>query len=1133
MAEAFLEVLLQKLSSRIQKELGLFLGAEKDMKRLSRTLSTIQAVLEDAEEKQLSDRAIRDWLHKLKDAAHHLDNVLDEISTEVRRLEYQGLKHRPISTSRSSFLSSLHPKNILFHCKIAKKMKDIRETVDEIAQERIKFHFSEVIIEKSAQVMEWRETTSIIAQSQVYGRDVDKKKIIDFLIGDAFNLKDLSIYPIVGIGGLGKTTLAQLVFNDDKISDHFELKIWVCVSKDFSLKALLKAVVGHAYADMNLESLQRRVQEMLQKTRYLLVLDDVWNEDQDNWDRLKYILACGSKGASIVVTTRLLKVAFVMGTCPPHELSILSEEDCWSLFKERAFGMGNEELTELVPLGKEIVKKCGGVPLAAKALGGLLRFKNDRNEWLYIKESKLWDLPQSQNSILAALRLSYMNLPLNLRQCFVYCAIFPKDFPIEKDLLIHLWIANGFIFSSEMLMAEEIGDQVFNELCWRSFFQDLKRDSFGNIVYFKMHDLVHDLAQWIMVETCCIMADYSMSDLSSRTIHHLSFYHVDRSHKHLALSLHQLQSLRTYMFLDYGYHITAPDLVKFYYLRVLHLKGLKIVPSSICHLKHLRYLNLSQGDFKTLPKSICSLWNLQILNLDYCLNLQELPKNMKCLKALRHLLMRRCVSLSSMPPGLGQLTCLRTLNIFIVSNSERVLRLAELKHLKLNGELHIKNLEQVTSVVDAKEANLAAKQLDRLLLSWGRSGASEIQENVEQILEALEPHSQLKYLWVGGYKGEYFSNWMSNPTLKDLHFIELVDCKNCLRLPTLGKLPSLKILRIHYMDHVRFIDDESYDGGRKARGFNSLQRLVITHLPNLEGLSKEEGEGMFSSLSGLEISQCPKFSLPNLPSVTEMVIDEDPTDSRYTIAPHSLQSSNDLSTKRLFLRSINNLQGLQGLWLNNDEELTLFPNGMLQDLCYLKKLHIQNYAKLEALPTDLSRLHALQELQIRKCYSLVDFPEQVLLGLHSLETLKLIDCCKLKRISTGFQHLTSLKDLTIDNCLEMEDLAEALQHVPSLQSLSVASLPNLEPFPDWLENLISLQSLAIYDCRRLVSLPMSIRNLTSLKKLAICGCPELSKKYMDKTREDWHEIAHIPHIDQNFPPLGLTNSVIYINHGGI
>ncbi|PON63317.1 NB-ARC domain containing protein, partial [Parasponia andersonii] len=276
---------------------------------------------------------------------------------------------------------------------------------------------------------------------------------------------------------MGKTTLAQLVFNDERVDKHFQLKMWVCVSEDFDVLRLIKAIIesgtGRSCEALEMDPLQKCLRDMVKGKRFLLVLDDVWNEDQEQWDKLKYVLACGSYGASIVVTTRLKRVASFMGTVPMHQLSCLSEDDCWSLFKQRAFGNQTEERPNLVMIGKEIVKKCKGVPLAAKPLGGLMCFKNEENEWLSVMHSALWNLPEDNGSILPALRLSYLHLPVEQRRCFAYCAIFPKDYAIEKEKLIHLWVANGLISSKRGLEIEDIGGEIFNELCWRSFFQDV------------------------------------------------------------------------------------------------------------------------------------------------------------------------------------------------------------------------------------------------------------------------------------------------------------------------------------------------------------------------------------------------------------------------------------------------------------------------------------------------------------------------------------------------------------------------------------------------------------------------------------------------------------------------------------
>ncbi|CAK8536973.1 unnamed protein product [Lathyrus sativus] len=199
-------------------------------------------------------------------------------------MESKGPSHKV----QSSFRFSFNPKNVAFRYKMAKNMNNIRERLDEIAEERNKFHLKEIVREKRRGVLDWRQTTSFIAQPQVYGRDEDKDRIVEFLVGDASGFKDLSVYPIVvGLGGIGKTTLAQLIFNHKRVVSHFELRIWVCVSEYFSLmimsKAIIESATGHACAELDLEPLQRKLLDLLKGKRYLLVLDDVWDDEQENW----------------------------------------------------------------------------------------------------------------------------------------------------------------------------------------------------------------------------------------------------------------------------------------------------------------------------------------------------------------------------------------------------------------------------------------------------------------------------------------------------------------------------------------------------------------------------------------------------------------------------------------------------------------------------------------------------------------------------------------------------------------------------------------------------------------------------------------------------------------------------------
>ncbi|KAL5736688.1 hypothetical protein ACOSQ2_031476 [Xanthoceras sorbifolium] len=1012
MADAFVRFMLERLNSLVQKEVGLIWGVDREMKRLQSLLSTIQAVLEDAEEKQIKDKALQNWLRKLKDAAYKVDDILDECATEAAWLESNGQNSSLTNKVPTSFLSSLRPRNILFRRKIGSRMRDIREGLDEIAEEHSKFHLIEGGAERRSDVIANRQTGSILTQSQVYGRDEDKERIVECLVEKVHGFDGVSVYPIVGLGGLGKTTLAQTVFNDERIGSHFELKIWVCVSEDFSERRIIKAIIESTTAaaceNLDLDPLQKRLQDILNGKRYLLVLDDVWNEDQEKWDSLKSVLACGSKGASIIVTTRIRTVASIMGTMPLHQLSGLTEDDCWSLFKERAFRHETEEHPNLVALGKKIVTKCGGVPLAVKSLGSMMMYKRDESQWLFIVESELWNLPQPENSILPALRLSYSNLPSKLKQCFAYCAIFPKDFVIEKEFLIQLWMASGFIPFIEKLDPEDIGEEFCNELCWRSFLEDLGEDDLGCSKGFKMHDLVHDLTQSIMEDECLIQNIESSANISKRTFH-AWMDNNSRELYHFPKALYRVETLRTFILhKSYGSnndYTFSCDFSRLSSLRVFDARGARAnkLSSSISCLTHLRYLKLPRTEIHMLPKSICTLYNLQTLNLNECYYLQKLPKHMNCLKNLRHLYLDGYKCLSQMPSTIGQITGLKTLTCFIVSK-KRGCRIDELKGLNLGGMLHIKNLRSVENPQDAKEANLVEKRnLRKLYLSWTNYYDEDddnnlpSQEYAEKVLEALKPHANLVEFGISGYNGAKFPFWIEDNSLNNVVSIKLIDCHNCSQLPPLALLPFLRTLRLYRMSKVMYIDDHFQSGG-PIRGFPSLQSLTIDNLPILQRFSRDGGRELFPCLTSLKIDRCPKLTLPHLPSA-----------ERFEVS----------YCNEVVVGSISNLKSLISLSVSGNSELNYLPHGMLLNLTSLKELSISYFRKLKCFPTELFSLIALETLNISWCDEFESFPEQGMEGLKCLKTLRINGYPKLTSLPESIQGLTNLHKLYIRDCREL------------------------------------------------------------------------------------------------------------------
>ncbi|KAJ6819217.1 putative disease resistance protein RGA1 [Iris pallida] len=500
-AASLLQVVFENLASTLLGELRLLSDVREDLESLKSTLLTVQDVLEDAETRSIRDKPLQSWLRKLKDAAFDADDVLDDFRTEAAP--------RRRRNARRSFFSAPNP--FSFRVKAAHKIREIRERLDSIAAERTKFHLRE-----SCSFKDQRQTSSFVNELEVYGRDEDKERVVNFLIGTDDD-RELSILPVVGLGGLGKTTLAQLAYNDERVKDHFELRIWVCVSEDFDVRRIAKAIlecINWNECDLSdaeglqfvsgVEPMQHLLRKKLGGRRFLLVLDDVWNEKEEKWEGLKELLGGGVQGSKVIVTTRSERVASIMGTTASHHPKGLSEECCWNLFKQRAFGRGRgEETARLVAIGKEIVKKCGGLPLAAKALGSMMGFRRGEGEWAAIRDSKIWELPEDEIGIIPALRLSYDHLPSHLKRCFAYCSLFPKDSEIDREKLIQLWVAEGFVLPSNgTIHAEDIGNEYFNNLLWRSFFQDVRRNDYVNKVTCKMHDLMHDLAESVAGDEC-------------------------------------------------------------------------------------------------------------------------------------------------------------------------------------------------------------------------------------------------------------------------------------------------------------------------------------------------------------------------------------------------------------------------------------------------------------------------------------------------------------------------------------------------------------------------------------------------------------------------------------------------------
>ncbi|XP_022680790.1 putative disease resistance protein RGA3 isoform X2 [Setaria italica] len=519
----------EKASSYLLEQYQVVEGLEKQHKLLKRKLPAILDVITDAEEQAAAKReGAKAWLEEVRQVAYQANDVLDEFKYEALRRKAREEGHYKELGMDVIKLFPSHNR-FVFRIKMGNKLRIILQELDVLIAEMNCFGFK-FRPGPPVPVNHLRENSSkIIDPVDIAGRSRagDKEKIIKSLLDKASNV-NLTVFPIVGMGGMGKTTLAQLVYNDPEIQKHFQLRLWACVSDNFDVDSLAERIVEEAKKNFETKEAKKngcqangssaldKLQNAVSGKRYLLVLDDVWNRDEAHkWEKLKSYLQHGGSGSSVLTTTRDQAVAkLMMGTAKgAYELGRLGENFIEEIIKSRAFSSKQEKdwPRELVNMVGDVAKRCAGSPLAAKALGSVLCTKTTVREWKdVLRRKKICD---DRNGILPVLKLSYNCLPSHMRQCFAFCAMFPKDYEIDVEMLIQLWMANDFI---PVLQGEEhpeiSGKNIFIELASRSFFQDVKGIPFEFTdievyrVTCKIHDLMHDVALDSMGKECAAIA---------------------------------------------------------------------------------------------------------------------------------------------------------------------------------------------------------------------------------------------------------------------------------------------------------------------------------------------------------------------------------------------------------------------------------------------------------------------------------------------------------------------------------------------------------------------------------------------------------------------------------------------------
>ncbi|KAM1513367.1 hypothetical protein COP2_025558 [Malus domestica] len=1257
LASPLVEIAIKKLTDVATTE---FVNIKDEVEKLNNSFTEIKTLLGILEGNPPMDSStaslLKNWLERLRAASYDMEDLIDCWTTEYQRWK---MKQQQVQKFHLPFCAF----KFLFLSRELSKLREITSRIDAINRDGQRYKSNRTMIAASDKSHSKTSGTGPVQDRLVVSRKEDKEKIIKQLTTEKkAGRGTFSFIPIVGIGGLGKTTLAQLVFNDENVDRYFDFRIWVFVGNEFDMERIFREILVSLvrslnvkrrqateslkdmikkkesqpetpvdptllaklqtlfkdaspldlnqlpspsdpnsllhqnqlpspsdlyslphlkdlylhysnsldrlqtrpeiidYTPLSLAQLETRILELLTQKRFLLVLDDLWNHKDEELEPLVKVLNHGACGSKVLVTSRLKEVSNIMDSASPYSLQCLGDHESWCLFKKLAFKEDSNLIdSEFEKCGREIVGMCQGLPLAIKQMAGLLRGK-ELGEWENVAKSQTWKARVEDTQILPALRLSYNHLPSpDHKQCFSLCSLFPKSYLYEKDELVKLWMAEGFIqppTHGAGERTEDIGSRYFKELSDRFFFECSAEDN----TKYRMHDLIHDLAQSVSSPFFCQVKDMKDFDEKSR---HVSLLQ-EQLQKPTIEIVNKSKKLRTLLLPVQHLQLRAfgkgqgEIIHSLMYMRVLDMSSSTVVtlPDSIGRLKLLRYLDLSTTEIRKLPDSVCNLFNLETLKLLRCPWIFNLPKNLKNLVNLRHLELDEIFWFKTLmlPRSMGCLTSLHNLHKFPVS-CETGNKLEELKNMVyLRGTLHISKLE---NAVNAGEANLKGKEMiEKVVYEWSSNDVNFHDEAAaKQVLEDLEPHPKaLKELQICHYKGTEFPRWMGLLTnlvsiylnhctrskvldLRELHKLEQVRLKNMLELEDWnGKFESLKILRIVNCPKLKSC---SFRGKTldflKIKRCESLEHLLLTDRPKsitlvdnpvLMHLTAHDAhiyqDAQDFADRAVEENISARLPRSRLRAIFGFTTDNDGYDGRRIRRRIMLMITTQMELKIINCPKLHELpvdyipKKLEASGCNSKFKIHLFFNmeHLALDAC-------SAHGSLVGLPPP--DVFDLRFLVISNISNLICLPDW---GLPKLRALYVRDCKALEYLSNqnkSFQGFTSLTTLSIHNCPKLVTLP--VEGLPtSLKYLSIGSCARLKSFgpADVLQKLDSLHDLYIEDCPALQSLPEGGLP-TSLLHLSIQRCPSLVERCGEEDG-DWPKIKHIPDLEMRMPSTETTTS---------
>ncbi|XP_044979300.1 disease resistance RPP13-like protein 4 [Hordeum vulgare subsp. vulgare] len=964
--DALASYLTRMLAEMAKEEVAMLIGVSEGIEDLSIKLGDLKNFLVDADRRNITDESVRKWVGELKRAMYQATDIVD--LCQLKAMEQ----------SPSKSMGCLNPllfcmRNPLHAHDIGTRIKELNEKLDSICKRGRSFDFVKLEayqdMKRTRSPATDRKTDSLMERSGAVGEKIeeDTRALVEVLTREVDGGKTdrLLVVAIVGVGGIGKTTLSKKIFNDDAIKGKFTKQIWLSITQDFSDVELLSKSITAAGGDLpgggaardDKDLLVRALMNTIKDKKFFLVLDDMWGIDA--WDKhLMTPFSYGGRGSRVLITTRHEAVARSMKAVHHHHIEKLGPEDAWSLLKRQVLTTeeNRHEVDVLKDIGLQILAKCDGLPLAIKVMGGLLCNKEkSRGDWEDILHDDIWSVSPMSDDLNYAIYLSYQDMSPHLKQCFLHFSLKPKKVVLSINEIVSMWICEGLVQAGSKSLEEE-GKKNYKELILRNLIEI--DPSFPSRLICNMHDVVRSFAQFMARGETMVAHN---GDAAKRTLRSSNFLRLSIETKGVGSDEFEWRYLREQKLLRTLISTTnlktepGDSLINFPSLRLLHIESGSIAALVECvhQLKHLRYLSLKRTDMSSLPENIHEMKFLQHICLEGCESFVKLPDGIIKLQGLRFLdIGGTCVN--SIPRGFQALTNLRLLCGFPAYIDGDWCSMEELGSLSQLNYLALERLENVSSALLAAKAMVnEKKQLTYLALKCG-SRVGDVSDPEKQILEAVFdafcPQPCIEQIIIERYFGRRLPGWMASTAMVPLESLKLLCLEHlpcCTQLPDgLCRLPYLEWLQVDGASVIKCVGPEfvqQYSQRHRpspqfAATFPKLHKLDFTRMGEWQEWVWDTEVKAMPFLEELGISGCKLGRMP--PGLM----------------------SHATALKKLVIWNVQRLPSLENFVSVVELDLGKLPElAIISNLPKLQKLDIKYCPKLETLKD----MDALRRLGLR------------------------------------------------------------------------------------------------------------------------------------------------------------------------